>query len=324
MVHEVKGVINFSDEEVKMISEKFGLKFGMGNHDLGIYEYNGITVTILCKETHKHHLFNNDSQAWYADIKLNFVDLLQKNNLNQADVQECYKLIDEFLSKFCFANHQDVLIESLEYSWDVYVENKDERKALLEIFHRSIEKSNRLVKKDYYENTMYHECASQKKKVYDKQGERRYKKIIPKTFEMNSIRFESVIKKSHLYYNYKHCGLKMTLDNYLTRDMYNKYMAPFVNDIYFNADYYNIYYAKKIINDAKCVRKKDKNELIGFLTSISHKRSIIKVKEEIGYYRFKKYIGLLMEININPIVIPKTMNISHIKSPVNSILIKGP
>lgn len=91
----------------------------------------------------------------------------------------------------------------------------------------------------------------------------------------------------------------------------------------YSGDYYKLYDIIKMLNSS-ILRQKDKDAIPVLLNKIS-KFGISKAKKDYSNYMFKKYIGILEDLNINPIIIPKNEkslpNNKHIRNPLSDLFI---
>ena len=134
------------------------------------------------------------------------------------------------------------------------------------------------------------------------------------------MRFEAQVKKPHLRYKKIKNNVQLELEEYFTFEKYKEYMQKMIIKAVGKSDFYNFYHAKKIINSSS-IKNKDKNELIAFLKYTSEKRSLSKTKDAYGRYKYDKYIGILEELGVNPIIIPEKEKVSYLPNPLRGLII---
>ena len=131
-------------------------------------------------------------------------------------------------------------------------------------------------------------------------------------YEKNVMRFESQVKMHHIRYLCNNQNIEPTLQNFMTINMYNKFMIKVKDKVLHPADDYNKYHACKIIN-ASDFSDKSKKEMIEFITLVANKRTLSAAKEKYSYNKFKKILDNLAIVNVNPVTIAKNLGITFIE-----------
>jgi hypothetical protein len=136
-------------------------------------------------------------------------------------------------------------------------------------------------------------------------------------YEKDILRFEVALRNQHLNYNKRTYDMSKNISTYLNSSLYKIYMKNNLEIFLYKGDYYTIYKAKKIITNSN-IKGNYKEETIEFIKYIS-KYGVTKAKSKYSTYRFKKYLSILDELNINPILIPKNLKgvPTYIKNPFN-------
>lgn len=133
------------------------------------------------------------------------------------------------------------------------------------------------------------------------------------------IRFEAQIKSEHTKYKKRSAELERSIDSYLTYEMYKQYMTKMVIGVVGRGDFYSLRYAAAIIK-SQDLKDTIKKELRDFLVDTSRNRDLGRTKEQYGRYKYKKYISILEELNINPIIIPEKWRKNFLKNPLVKLI----
>lgn len=205
-----------------------------------------------------------------------------------------------------------VEINRIEYKNDYRLKVDDEKLAIIDIFRISPDKvkgANKSIYR-YFDRT---NCVYRSKnnnyvsitcyfKEYERledgdyDGATRYKNIL---------RTEVKVKNKHL--NYKKNVRNKTLTNYFKKEVAQEYFTKYVTPIFYTEDYYRLDVAVDIIKNYKPQQKGDiavtnleKNRVCTFITEINQ-LGISSVKDTLDDKTFKKYIGILKNLGINPL-----------------------
>lgn len=316
MVHTADLLLNFTEEDVSFIQDRYGLTRKMQLEDMGL-QYNGISVTILYDERRVRR--DIGYTQWFADIHLNFIDLLSKPNISQNDVPEILRLLNDCLSRICYARTDDLILRRIDYRYDVVIKDEKKRNVILKMLAKAADKKAYMKKKkkNPYKSSVYYNSGSKKTIVYDKEKERKDKEMTVQPYEKDVLRFEACLCSRHLYYNCKSKkGIDRLLENYLHDDIYKKYMSAMITGTYYTGDFYKRYHAEKVIKGTSMIRERDKVGIIEFLKAVSQKRSVTKACKLISKYTAERYLLKLQEVGINPILIPKSDGYTHIENPL--------
>lgn len=172
-----------------------------------------------------------------------------------------------------------------------------------------------------YETSIYHSSKSKSMIIYDKEVERNQKKVRIESHEKDILRYEVKLLNSHLYYQMRQNNIKRELKNYWNFSLFKEYFTKEFKPILFYGDYYKLYDITKILNKTK-LPKKHIEGIKAFLITIS-RYGVSKAKSDYTYYMFNKYINILEELGVNPIIIPKNetslSNNKFVKNPLSKI-----
>ena len=259
--------------------------------------------------------FGNEYRLY---LFVDFIELLERAEIKADDIDEILEKINilvRAILKRCF----DLELNRIDYRYDVEIVSENARKLLLKLLNKGLDRSNYMKKIDKYEGTVRYYAKSKSNNIYDKENERNHKGEEIKDYERNIMRFEAQVKKSHLRYKKYKSNISLELEEYFTFQKYKEYMEKMIIKTIFKGDFYNLYHAKKIINKSS-IRNKYKDEVIEFLNNTSKKRSLSKTKEQYGRYKYDKYIGILEELKINPIIIPEKERVTYLSNPLRELI----
>lgn len=254
-------------------------------------------------------------------IFVDFIKLLDRANINPNDIDEILEKIN-ILIKSLLNRNFELILNRIDYRYDAVIISEKARKIILEkLLSKSQDKSSYMKKIDKYNSTIRYFSKSKSDNIYDKELERRAKGEEVKEYEKGVIRFEAQVKCGHLKYKskIKNNPVERELIEYLTWDKYKEYMDKMIIKVVGKGDFYNLYHATKIINKS-IISDKDKLELVEFLKFTSQKRSLSKTYEEYGRYKYNKYIKILEDLNINPIIIPEKEKVTYIPNPLRELI----
>lgn len=299
MVHTAKFFIQFENEEVYKLEEKYKENITLVSEKLN-EKHNGITS-----------YFTNYNKTWFMYFTIDFIRLLDKVNIKESDYKEIEDKINKFIYEVFGVRDKEAILVRIDYRLDVKVEREEERVLLFHLYKKTIEKYRFQKKYDKYGSTVYFNNKSVQATIYDKEKERYDKGEGIEEYEENVLRFEVRLQNRHLN-SIKHSKkienrLEKELKHYFKEKLYEKYMKQYFGHFLYKGNYYKMYRCEKIIANSN-LSDKDKKELREFLIKVS-KVGMQKVKSELTTHMFKKHIKQLELLQINPIIIPKNYKI---------------
>lgn len=254
-------------------------------------------------------------------IFVDFIKLLGRANIVPSDIDKISEKINVLVRTILNRNFE-LILNRIDYRFDAVVVSKKARKIILEkLLSKYEDKVSYMRKIDKYKSTVRYFSKSKSDNIYDKELERIAKGEPIKEYEKGIIRFEAQVKCGHLKYKSKveNNPVERELREYLTWEKYKEYMNKMIIKVVGKGDFYNLYHATKIINKSTLVEKY-KLELVEFLKFTSQKRSLSKTYEKYGRYKYNKYIKILEDLNINPIVIPEKEKVTYIPNPLRGLI----
>lgn len=264
--------------------------------------------------------FSGKNKAHHYQINL-FIDvtkLLNRGNVHEKDYYEVKRRIDEAIEGFV-GYTLDLILMRIDYRIDKYINSKAKRLILLHLYKKMVDKYGFKVKKGRkkYKTSVRYDSQSMQVIIYDKEQEREDNNKHCEDYEKNILRFEVRLLNKHLNYNKRKYNIEKDLKYYFNEELQIKYMLSNIQKIVYRGDYYNIREASKIINQSY-IKEKDKEFVRGFLIDVSENgisgaKEIMDEDNKTKYtkYKFKKAIDILEELNINPILIPKSREYLH-------------
>ena len=323
MIHTVELYKDIEDE----LYEKIKCTYGANNK--GVINLNkhikteGIKVVVI-------KVFSGIAYGSRIKIFVDAVKLLNRSKIAVDDRSIIEDIVKETLFQLFSIRVDDIFIMRIDYRYDAIIEDAKTRNVLLNLFNKSQDKCCHMKKVDTFrkengkkisnKNSSFR-CANKSRSIniYDKEIERGVKQKMIMEYEMNVLRFESQIRRNHIKYICKKLNIEATLENFMTIDMYNRFMIKIRDNVIHTGDYYNKYHACKIIN-ASNFSDKSKKEIIEFISLVANKRTLSAAKEEYSYYKFKKILEQLKILNVNPITIIKSSGITFIENPMRNII----
>lgn len=251
-------------------------------------------------------------------IFVDFIKLIGRANIAPQDIDKILERINKIVGAVlnrCF----ELELNRIDYRYDVVITSKKARILLVKLLKKGLDKSNYMKKIDKYKGGVRYYAKSKTNNIYDKENERKDKGEEIKDYEKNIMRFEAQVKKPHLRYKKEKYNIRLDLEEYFTFEKYKEYMSKMIIKAVGKGDFYNLYHANKIINKSS-IKDKYKNEIIEFLKFTSKKRSLSKTKEEYGRYKYDKYINILEELGINPIIIPENEKVTYLPNPLRKLI----
>lgn len=296
------------DSEVSALCRKFGKDISLLPNEIDSF-FKGITTT-----------FRKNGLYWWMFVHIDFIKLLEKSNIQEKDLKDIQRKINYYLYFIFDPNDKSLTLIRLDFRFDAVVPLKEHRELLLKLYKKTAEKYGFKRKYDLYETSIYFNSESVKIICYDKEAERKAKGEDIRPYEENVLRFEVCLLNRHLNYMKKTYGLEKCLESYMNNEFWTKYMKGNICPIFFKGNYYKINTATKIIEESN-FKDRDKKKLRNFLCDVSKhgihgvKRLMVKdskgiLKPKYSKYLFSKYIRMLEELNINPILIPKNYKVA--------------
>lgn len=193
----------------------------------------------------------------------------------------------------------------------------EHKKSYKYLYNKTVDKFGFKKKFNKYDTTIYFNSKSIQSKIYDKEIERKDNVEIIKDYEKDVLRFEVAIRNQHLNYNKRVYKMDKSINTYLKNSLCKTYMKNNLEVFLYKGDYHTIYKAKKIIIGSN-IKESYKEEVIEFIKYISN-NGVTKAQEQYSKYMCKKYLNILSQLNINPILIPKNLKgaSTYIKNPFN-------
>ncbi|WP_346867569.1 phage/plasmid replication domain-containing protein [Clostridium sp. UBA1353] len=309
MIHTIQLYCRLSNDEVSYIIEKF-------NKDIRFVADDMDELFPACTTA-----INRKHGEWAIYIVADIIKLLRNPIINESDYKEVEAYLNTYMNKLGLI-YDDLTLIRIDYRMDVLIKDKNEREALFRIYRKAIDKYGFRRKYSKYDTTVYFNTKSTQVAIYDKEEERDRKHIMPERYEENMLRFEFRVQNRHLNYKKRKRNIGKSLKNYFSDDFYIEYMSSNCIPILYQGDYYKIFKADTIINNSS-LSETDKKSIRRFLIDISENgitgvKEMLDEKGKLMYskYKFNRFKGLLEELKINPILIPKNFNCSsYIENP---------
>lgn len=315
MVHTAKFYLMVEDEEVYKLEKKHKENITLIGSKLD-GQHMGLTTTFIRR-------YNN----WLMFVTVDFIKLLGRCDIVEQDYKEIEQKIGNFLF-YIFGENKELILIRLDYRLDFQTNDK-ERELLLTLYGKALDKYRFKKKYNIYKSSIYFNSKSMQIVIYDKEIEKFAKGKDKEEFEKNILRFEVRLQNRHINYLKRTYGLEKVLQNYLTERFWEKYMVENLGCFLYFGNYYKIYMAEKIINNSN-IKDRDKHFIREFLVDVSIRgvtgaKNMINENQQNKYtkYTFNKAMKILVELNINPILIPKNLKgiPSFLENPLNSLLV---
>lgn len=307
MIHTAQFYMKFRERERLFLENKYKDNiFHIYSKINNIYECRGIAINYIATSMNEYTMF----------FTIDFIKLLNKSLINENDIEVIENEITNYKIDIINNGSIEPVLTRIDYRIDIEVAPND-RETLLYLYNKTLDKYGFKKKFNEYDTTIYFNSKSIQAKVYDKEAERKFKKEAIQAYEKDILRFEVALRNQHLNYNRRAHNMSKDINTYLNDDICKIYMKKNLEVFLFRGDYHTIYKAKKIINSSE-LNVNEKEALIEFIKDISN-NGATKAKSKYSKYKFKKYISILDELNINPILIPKNLEgaPSFIKNPFN-------
>ena len=307
MIHTIQFYINIEKNEINFLENKYGNDIlGVQNKLNNIYASLGIAINLIVKNQYGCRIL----------FTVDCIKLLNKSDISEYDIDNINSKLNDFKKDIIGNEFNEEVLIRIDYRYDIELDKID-RETLLYLYCKTFDKYKFQKKYDKFKTTIYFNSKSIQAKIYDKECERNNKNEAIKKYEKNILRFEVAIRNQHLNYKKRNKSIDKNLKNYLNKETYRFYMEKNLEIFLNNGDYYTIYNARKLILNSS-IKNRDKEYIIDLLKYIS-KYGISKARDKCGKYKFKKYLKILNELKINPILIPKNLKgaPSFIKNPFN-------
>jgi hypothetical protein len=224
--------------------------------------------------------------------------------VREADLEEFLsKFLAHFKETFMNTNPFETLSQ-VHYYRDIYIEDE----ATFNLYMELIKKCPKEIRQnsiiELRETSIYLSSEAVGLNIYDKEQEAIDKRKPNSSQYKGLIRFEVQVKRKHIYYMEKNYNISADLKSYWLKEVMNMYMNQWLGKVIYNADYYTIDRAKTIIKATYGDDTSEAIELIKFLIGIS-KKGFDETKRKYLRHNYKRYLGMLINLGINPILIPK-------------------
>jgi hypothetical protein len=275
---------------------------------------------------------NYGNGIWKLYAVIDLIKLLETPNFSESDYLTVEHRIKQFLRELfghasCYKEH---VLQRIDYRKDVVIPNTNEREALFHMYkkctakhgyHKKIigKKNKEEGKFEEYKTSQYHATKNSTELcIYDKAEERVSKNEPIADYEKDVLRFEVRLKKTHINHmasSKKGKSRPKKLQEYMKDELYKEYMDKYTKPFLYGGDYYTVYGARKVLK-ASNLSDSWKKKLDTFLVTVSE-HGIDYLKKSMKRPTFNKRINLLVELGINPILIPKNQSVfpTFIKNP---------
>lgn len=314
MVHTTELFIILNNKEGNQIEKKYNVKKGEEKKDITqeVTDRYGVKIDL-------RKVMTQWGVRWEVKVFVDFIKLLGKSEITLGDRDEIMDGINN-IAVDMFGSEKSFKLRRIDFRFDVVIENISQRKLYIKLF-KKCQDNVAYMKKD--KNKAYKTSTRYKNKgkaanIYDKEAERKDKGCDVMWYEKNVLRFEAQVMSNSIKYMQTKYDIEPTLDTYLKTEMHDKFMKELVLKPIGAGDYYSASAVKKKMKG----RIKDSNikQLLELLNYISSKRSMSKAKVEFGSYKFKKFMKILNEEGINPVVIPKSHSIHKLENPLKELI----
>ena len=312
MIHTCEFYAILKKEVVGFLEERFNTKITLITEKIDTEKFNSV----------KFHFYKTYG-VWKLNLVVDFIKLLNKNEISENDYEEIEKRLEKIIIYLFgdMSKYVDITLKRIDFRKDVVIENKEERELLLKIYKKARKKVNKKEKNTKFDSTIYFGNLSVVVIIYDKTKEREDKNLIVNEYEKNILRLEIRLFPKHLTYKKKSAKIDRNLKSYLKNDIFSEYIDKHVLPILFKGNHYKIKIIEAMLKDNDNIKAKDKKEIIKFLNYISRYGfdSVLNKLDEKGKHKYSrytcnKYIKILAELNINPLIIPSREVIDFIEN----------
>lgn len=313
MIHTFQIFVPHTNRDLYMLQKRFKFEAYAINgplHKMYPFAYFNI----------RHH---KQSGMYYLSIHVDVIKLLGRANITEAD----FTVVNSKLKNLVFniflhvGFYEESFLARIDYRYDVKVPNTMERLLLLKLF-KKLKVQYKWFKKHLgyvnekgkfvpYETSVYHAAESSGTLSYDKEEKCKDDEVEIMPYEEDVLRFEVRLSKPHLDYknNPNKCNnpLPRTLGAYFQKSVYNEYMKNMLLPIYFKGNFMKLNEAISVIDDSTLTPTM-KKRLVEFLKRMNYSKATVSSplkKNLVSKPTYRRYLCMLDELNIHPIVIPK-------------------
>lgn len=312
MIHTCEFYAILKKEVVGFLEERFNTKITLITEKIDTEKFNSV-----------YFYFYKLYGVWRFNLVVDFIKLLNKSEISENDYEEIEKKLEKIII-YLFGDmsmYVETILKRIDFRKDVVIENKEERELLLKIYKKARKKVNKKEKNTKFDSTIYFSNSSVVVIIYDKTKEREAKNLIVNEYEKNILRLEIRLFPKHLTYKKKSAKIERTLKSYLKNDIFSEYIDKHALTILQRGNHYKIKIIESMLNDDDNIKAKDKKEIINFLNYISRYGfdSVINKLDENGKHKYSrytcnKYMKILAELNINPLIIQSREVIDFIEN----------
>lgn len=216
-------------------------------------------------------------------------------------------------------------LNRIDYKIDYHTEHIG---LYLKLLKKTTREYRGLKRNREYKSSLYLSSKSRNINIYDKKQEyidkcKRYNKPIDESLLKeydNILRYEVQIKKPKIYNNLRSWGLIEYLSNYVDDYDIRYFIDDVLSPVIFQGDYYNQYWSEQLLKEYYT------DLMVSQLVEFQKQISILGIdgaRKTVSEYQFSKYLKLLQEVDINPVPIPKSDNITYLFNPINKIMLAG-
>lgn len=264
-------------------------------------------------------VYRNTYNIGRLHIFVDFIELLGKPDIVESDIDDIIYKLENTVEGIIGNNKFELVLSRLDYRYDVVIKDKNERAMIIKLLKKAQSKCNYMKSINKYTDTIRYYSKSRSDNMYDKEIERLAKGKEIKPYEIDVLRFEAQIKNEHIKYKKRKSNLERCMESYFTYDMYKLYMEKMIIGVVGTGDFYSLREAEKIINQAK-IKENYKKELRDFLVYTSSKRGLSKTRKKYSRHKFEKFISILEELGVNPIIIPEKWKVKFIENPLKGLV----
>lgn len=312
MIHTCEFYAILKKEVIGFLEERFNTKITLITEKIDTEKFNSV-----------YFYFYKSYSVWRFNLVVDFIKLLNKSEISENDYEEIEKKLEKIII-YLFGDmsmYVETILKRIDFRKDVVIENKEERELLLKIYKKARKKVNKKEKNTKFDSTIYFSNSSVVVIIYDKTKEREAKNLIVNEYEKNILRLEIRLFPKHLTYKKKSAKIERTLKSYLKNDIFSEYIDKHALPILCQGNHYKIKFIESMLKENDNIKAKDRKEIIKFLNYISkyNFESVINKLDEKGKHKYSrytcnKYMKILTELNINPLIIPSREAIDFIEN----------
>lgn len=270
-----------------------------------------IKIKVILFDWDKERYKAKDKRFAIFILSVDCLKLLHKTNVeNSEDIKKIKDRLNKFLSSANMAV-DDFHMRRIDYCDNMKYRDENERDCIFELLKKASPKVNYLAKNGYPNGIRYFN-KSRVYMVYDKIKERQKFGKEPKLYENFVIRVEYQMK-DRVIKAYKAKGKPDTFDEWMDLDEERKFLKD-GRKIFTNAEYCNRTLAEKRISDSG-YSPELKHNLIAYIEDVAAS-DMHTVAKKHSNDTIKRYIKMLVDINVNPVTIDDKWGIERLKSPI--------